>query len=364
VELEFAVADTGIGISAEGLRRIFQPFTQVDATTTRRFGGTGLGLVVSQRLAELMDGRLWVESELGRGSVFRFTVKVGMVPSKPRPYHATGLNAVAGKRLLIVDDNSTNRRILTAMAASWGMLPRAAATGPEALGWLGAGEEFDVAILDMQMPDMDGVMLAGEIRRLRDATQMPLILLSSLGQREIFNGGASPFAANLTKPAKPARLFEVLATVFKAGSTAAVTRKTTAPFPADAAAQGDTILLVEDNVVNQKVALMLLQKLGYRADVAANGREALDALQRQDYKIVLMDMQMPELDGLEATRRIVAAQPDPALRPWIIAITANAMQGDRELCLAAGMNDYISKPVRREELAAAIARARLRVKAK
>ncbi|MBK8858083.1 MAG: PAS domain S-box protein [Opitutaceae bacterium] len=364
VELEFAVADTGIGISAEGLRRIFQPFTQVDATTTRRFGGTGLGLVVSKRLAELMAGRLWVESELGRGSTFRFTVTVGMVPSKPRPYHATGLNAVAGKRLLIVDDNSTNRRILTTLAAGWGMLPRAATTGPEALGWLAAGEEFDVAILDMQMPDMDGLMLAGEIRRVRDAAQLPLILLSSLGQREFIGGNASPFAAHLTKPAKPARLFEVLATVFKAGPAAAAPRKTAVPFPVEKqATPGDTILLVEDNVVNQKVALMLLQKLGYRADIAANGREALEALQRQDYKIVLMDMQMPELDGLEATRRIVAAQPDPDRRPWIIAITANAMQGDRELCLAAGMDDYISKPVKREELAAALERGRLRRKA-
>ena len=359
VELEFAITDTGIGISREGLQRIFQPFTQVDATTTRRFGGTGLGLVVSKRLAELMGGRLWVESELGRGSTFRFTVILGAVPSKPRPYLASGLSSFAGKRLLIVDDNATNRRILTAMAAGWGMLSRAATAGAEALAWLNAGEIFDAAILDMQMPEMDGLKLATEIRRLRDATQLPLVLLSSLGQRELI-GGESPFAAHLTKPAKPARIFEVLAELFKVAPAPAVSHVSVAPFPVGSGGLGGPILLAEDNAVNQKVALMMLEKIGYRADVAANGREALEALRRQAYRIVLMDMQMPEMDGLEATRRLVAERPNPADRPWIIAVTANAMQGDRELCLAAGMDDYISKPIKRSELAAALERGRQR----
>jgi len=357
VELEFAVADTGIGISPDGLQRIFQPFTQVDATTTRRYGGTGLGLVVSKRLAELMGGRLWVESELGRGSTFRFSVIAGTVPSRPRPYHGPGLAQLEGKRLLLVDDNATNRRILTSLTTGWGMHPRAAASGPEALAWLEAGEEFDAAIVDMQMPEMDGMMLAAAIRRLRPAERLPLVLLSSLGQRELI-AGESPFAAHLSKPAKPVRIFEVLATLFRAGPAPAGPRQTATPFARRDTAAGGPILLVEDNTVNQKVALMMLDKQGYRADVAANGNEAIAALRRQAYSIVLMDMQMPEMDGLEATRRIVAEWPDPAQRPWIIAVTANAMQGDREACLAAGMDDYISKPVKREELAAALQRAR------
>ena len=357
IELEFAVADTGIGISPEGLQRIFQPFTQVDATTTRRYGGTGLGLVVSKRLAELMDGRLWVESEPGRGSTFRFTAIVGSVPSKPRPYHGPGLAHLEGKRLLVVDDNATNRRILTSLTIGWGMSARAAAGGAEALAWLEAGEEFDAAIIDMQMPEMDGLMLAAAIRRLRSAERLPLVLLSSLGQRELI-AGESPFAAHLTKPAKPARIFEVLASLFRAAPAPAGPRPSASPFPRRDTAAGGPILLVEDNTVNQKVALMMLDRLGYRADVAGNGSEAIAALRRQAYSIILMDMQMPEMDGLEATRRIVAEWSDPAQRPWIIAVTANAMQGDRESCLAAGMDDYISKPIKREELAAALARAR------
>jgi len=357
IELEFAVTDTGIGISPEGRQRIFQPFSQVDATTTRRYGGTGLGLVVSKRLAELMGGRLWIESELGQGSTFRFTALVGAVPSKPKPYHGHGLAHLEGKRLLLVDDNATNRRILTSLTTGWGMFARAAATGTEALAWLEAGEDFDAAIVDMQMPEMDGLMLAAAIRRLRSPPRLPLVLLSSLGQRELI-GGESPFVAHLTKPAKPARIFEVLAAIFRAGPDPAGPRQSTSPFPRRDTAPGGQILLVEDNTVNQKVALMMLEKLGFRADVAANGNEAIAALRRQAYSIILMDMQMPEMDGLEATRHIVAEWPDPAQRPWIIAVTANAMQGDREACLAAGMDDYISKPVKREELAAALARAR------
>jgi CheY-like chemotaxis protein len=361
IELEFAVSDTGIGISREGLQRIFQPFMQADATTTRRYGGTGLGLAISKRLAELMGGRLWAESEQGQGSTFSFTIMAEAVPSKPRPYLAHGASSFAGKRLLVVDDNATNRRILTAMAAGWGMHPRAASDAAEALGWLRAGENFDAAILDMHMPEMDGLMLAHEIRRLRTAAQLPLVLLSSLGQREV-SGENSPFVAHLTKPAKPGRIFEVLATLFRQTPEPVLHHATSGPFPPGTSALGGPVLLVEDNAVNQRVALMMLEKLGYRADVAANGREALEAIERQEYRVVLMDMQMPEMDGVEATRRIIAKWPEPAGRPWIIAITANAMQGDRELCLEAGMDDYISKPVKREELGAALERGRRRSK--
>jgi CheY-like chemotaxis protein len=213
----------------------------------------------------------------------------------------------------------------------------------------------------MQMPDMDGAMLAAEIRRLRQPAELPLVLLSSLGRRE---ETAHLFAANLTKPVKPSQLYDVLAKLFwREGDGPAP-----APTPVAAGTAGpddcfmDRILLAEDNAVNQKVALTMLQKLGFRADVAANGLEVLAAVERQPYDVILMDVQMPEMDGLEATRQLAKLRPDPARRPWIIALTANAMQGDREMCLAAGMDDYISKPIKRTELLAAIERARSRAK--
>ncbi len=357
LQLDFAVADTGIGIAPEALERLFQAFTQVDASTARKYGGTGLGLAISKRLVELMGGKLQVESEAGRGSVFRFTILAGTVASKPRPYLASGKTHLAGKRLLIVDDNATSRRILTTLAANWAMQPKAASSGAEALGWVRAGERFDIAILDMQMPEMDGVMLATGIRQLCDPA-MPLVLLSSLGQRELI-ADKTLFAACLTKPAKPAQIFETLAALIRDESDTWQAQLPALPTAAVADASRERILLAEDNVVNQKVALMMLQKLGFRADVAANGHEVIEALARQDYDVILMDVQMPEMDGLEATRRIVAQHADPRNRPWIIALTANAMQGDRETCLAAGMDDYISKPMKKDELMAALDRARL-----
>ena len=359
IELEFCVRDTGIGIPQEAMGRLFQSFTQVDASTTRKFGGTGLGLVISRRLVEMMGGRMWVESEVGRGSEFSFTIGVAAVGSRPRPWLQSGRGSVAGRSLLVVDDNATNRRILTELAGSWSMQVRAASSGDEALGWLRNGELFDVAVLDMQMPDMDGEMLAREIRRLRTPEAMPLILLSSIGARE---GLAEPalFGAFLTKPAKPAQLLETLETQLRAG---AGRESVKAPQTFAGAPQGteavrpERVLLAEDNAVNQKVALLMLSKLGFRADVAADGLEVLEALGRQRYDVVLMDVQMPEMDGLEAARRIGAQWPGKADRPWIIALTANAMQGDREACIAAGMDDYISKPIKTEELAAAMERA-------
>jgi PAS domain S-box-containing protein len=362
VELEFCVRDTGIGIPREAMGRLFRSFTQVDASTTRKFGGTGLGLVISRRLAEMMGGRMWVESEVGKGSAFFFTIVVAPVGSRPRPWlQASGSN-VAGRSLLVVDDNATNRRILTELAGSWGMQVRAATSGPEALAWLRAGELFDVALLDMHMPGMDGEMLAREIRRLRTAEAMPLVLLSSLGAREEI---AEPglFAAFLTKPAKPGQLLAALADRLRREPVREGGRSRS-PFPTLAAPQGpgrsERVLLAEDNVVNQKVAILMLSKLGYRADVAADGREVLEALRRQTYDVILMDVQMPEMDGLEAARQIAALWPEKKDRPWIVALTANAMQGDREACLAAGMDDYISKPIKTEELAAAMERAAAR----
>jgi PAS domain S-box-containing protein len=359
-ELTFAIMDTGIGIPPEARDRLFRSFSQVDASTTRKFGGTGLGLAISKRLAELMGGTMTLESEVGRGSTFRFTILVESVTSKPRPYQMTGRPQLVGKTLLVVDDNATNRRILTTQARAWGMAARAAESGAEALGWIKAGEKFDVAILDLHMPTMDGVMLARELRALRDERQLPLLLLSSLGQRELI---AQPelFAACLNKPAKPEQIFDAMAGLFVEEARAEATAH---PFPVSVPPQTadfqmtEHLLVAEDNAVNQRVALHMLRSLGYRADVAGTGRDAVDAVSRQRYDIILMDVQMPVMDGLAATRIIVTLFPKPANRPWIIALTANAMQGDRERCLEAGMDDYISKPIKTPELAAALERAR------
>jgi CheY-like chemotaxis protein len=280
-------------------------------------------------------------------------------PSKPRPWLTAGKSHLAGRRLLIVDDNATNRRILSTLATGWGMVVRAAASGPEALEWIAAGEVFDVGVLDMHMPEMDGLMLAHAIRLQRDELELPLVLFSSLGQRELITD-KSLFAKTLTKPAKPTQLFDALAALFKWAEEkrAASMHPFVRPTPM-AEPRSEHVLIAEDNVVNQKVALLMLGKLGFRADVAANGHEALAALKRQVYDVVLMDVQMPEMDGLEATRQICQKWPERSKRPWIIALTANAMQGDRELCMAAGMDDYITKPIKLEELSAAIDRARV-----
>ncbi len=360
--LAFSVRDTGIGIPPDRLGRLFQSFSQVDASTTRRYGGTGLGLAISQRLAGLMGGRIEVSSEVGRGSEFRFTIRAAAAEAPVAARRDLGgvEPSLHGKAVLVVDDNGTNRRILTAHLSRWGMRPRATGTPAEALEWIRAGEPFDAGILDMHMPDMDGVSLARAIRAEAAGRTLPLILFTSLGRREA-RADAEPFAAYLNKPIKPSQLFDALISVVAA-------RPVRAAEPGVARAELDAdmgrrhplrILLAEDNVVNQKVALRLLGQMGYRADVAANGLEAIDALERQPYDVVLMDVQMPELDGFEASREINRRWPGER-RPRIVAMTANAMQGDRERCEAAGMDDYVSKPIRVEELVAALERCRRR----
>lgn len=355
-EVHFAVRDTGIGISDEGMDRLFRSFSQVDASTTRRFGGTGLGLAISKKLSEAMGGKMWVESRLGHGSTFHFTILAAPIESAARPYLRGTQPQLSGKRVLVVDDNATNRQILTVQTGSWGMLAQATASPIEALSWIEEGRPFDIAVLDMQMPEMDGIMLAAEIRRYRDAQALPLVLLTSLGMRA-GDTGRGEFAASLVKPVKPSQLYNTLVGFF-AGQPVYVEER-----PVEATFYGETgrlrplqILLAEDNAVNQKLALKLLERVGYRADLAANGLEALQALERQPYDVVLMDVQMPEMDGLEATRRIRSRRP-AAEGPRIIAMTANVMQGDRELCMAAGMDDYIGKPVQVQELYAALNRA-------
>jgi signal transduction histidine kinase/DNA-binding response OmpR family regulator len=356
-ELTFAVRDTGIGLSPEGMGNLFQSFSQADSSTTRKYGGTGLGLAISKRLSELMQGRMWAESDgLGKGSTFYFSivVPIGELP-QARQRDFVGLQPVLkGKRVLVVDDNATNRRVLGLQTAKWGMEPHTTDSPQEALRWLERPEPFDLAILDMHMPEMDGVALARKIRE-RKAT-LPLVLFSSLGRREV-GDGETLFAAYLTKPIRQSQLFDTMVGLL--ADEAAPKKVDRAPQPASrldpelAARHPLRILLAEDNVVNQKLALRLLQQMGYRADVASNGIEAVESVRRQVYDVVLMDVQMPEMDGLDAARTICARW-SARERPRIVAMTANAMQGDREMCIAAGMDDYLTKPIRVEHLVEAL----------
>ena len=356
VELTFAVRDTGIGLTPEGMGRLFQSFSQADSSTTRKYGGTGLGLAISKRLAELMGGTMWVVSEgLGKGSTFMFTIDVqtAHLPAT-RARDLVGVQSeLQKKRLLIVDDNATNRRILALQSAKWGMASRDTEFPTEALRWLAEGEKFDLAILDMHMPEMDALHLAREIHTQNPA--LPLVLFSSLGRREM-EDNEGLFKAYLAKPIRQSHFFDTLVSLLardEVAKPAAPTAGKSQIDPGMADRHPLRILLAEDNVVNQKLALRLLQQMGYRADVASNGLEAVESVERQVYDVVLMDVQMPELDGLDATRRICALQSAGA-RPRIIAMTANAMQGDREMCIAAGMDDYITKPIRVDQLVKAL----------
>ncbi len=360
VELRFTVKDTGIGIPPDRTAALFQPFTQVDASTTRRFGGTGLGLTISKQLTEMMGGRMWVESRPGHGSTFYFTIQVRTAPPDVGQGRLLDVAQLAGRRLLIVDDNATNRSILSKYAESWGMSYQQCDSGPAALARLRQGDCFDLAILDMQMSDMDGLTLAAEIQRLPHCAGLPLVLLTSLSEL------AKPdntlrLAAQITKPVKATHLAKVLVSVLQPKAE----QHTVVPHTVEDKKLAERyplcILLAEDNVVNQKVGLRTLERLGYHADVAPNGLLALEAVTQRTYDVVLMDVQMPEMDGLEATTAIHAALP-PDRRPYIIAMTAHAMEGDREQCLRAGMDDYISKPVRLETLAFALESAALKLR--
>jgi len=355
IELQFTIRDTGIGLSEQGMARLFQSFSQADSSTTRKYGGTGLGLAISKRLAELMGGTMLAKSEgLGKGSSFVFSIRgpVTESPSDKRRNYIGQQPALLGKRLLVVDDNATNRKVLSLQTGKWGMVTRDTESAAKALQWLDKGEAFDLAVLDMHMPEMDGRALAGKIRKRRPG--LPMVLFSSLGRREA-GDTEGLFTAYLSKPLRQSHLFDTLAGLFGDTDAAKPEAAKTKPKmdPEMAARHPLRILLAEDNAVNQKLALRLLQQMGYRADLASNGVEAIECVERQTYDVVLMDVQMPEMDGLEASRRITAKWL-VGKRPRIVAMTANAMQGDREACLAAGMDDYVTKPIRVDALVEAL----------
>ncbi|NQT70296.1 MAG: response regulator, partial [Desulfobacteraceae bacterium] len=356
--IRFSVTDTGIGIPKDRMGRLFQSFSQVDSSTTRKFGGTGLGLTISKQLAEMIGGQIGVESEEGKGSTFWFTAVFEKQP-EDKEERVVVPEDIKGKRILIVDDNATNRYVLREQLKSWECLYGETSSAMQALEELrfavDSKDPYEMAIINMQMPEMDGETLGNKIKQDPDLQNTILVMITSLGQR----GDAKRleqigFAAYLTKPVKQSQLYDCLATVSgmqkeaqKDRPAAIVTRHSLT----EDQKRRVRILLAEDNVINQKVALSILGKLGYSADTVANGQEAVKALGMIPYDVVLMDCQMPKMDGYEATGEI--RNPNSKVldhKVPVIAMTAHAMQGDREKCLEAGMDDYLSKPVKPQEL--------------
>ena len=361
VTLRFSVTDTGIGIPAERMHVLFQPFSQVDASTTRQFGGTGLGLMISKKIAEMMGGRIGVESVPGKGSTFWFTVVLEKQALAGQPLDDLTFAEIRGHRVLAVDDNETNRLVLNGMLETWGARHEEVEGGAAALAALraavGCGDPYEAVIIDMGMPGMDGETLARHIKQDPSIARTRLIMLTSMGRRgDAQRMHEAGFDAYLTKPAKHSQLHDCLAAVLgrQAIPTAAPGDPLITRYTVSESRRKLRILLAEDNIVNQKVALRILERFGYRVDAVADGREVLKALQMAPYDLILMDVQMPELDGFGATRAIRELERGAGRRIPIIAMTAHAMKGDRERCLEAGMDGYVAKPVQPRELVAAI----------
>jgi signal transduction histidine kinase/DNA-binding response OmpR family regulator len=356
--LRFTVSDTGIGIPKDKQESIFAPFSQADTSTTRKYGGTGLGLTISTRLVEMMGGKIWVESEVGRGSQFHFTARLGVADVKEIKVGSIAPpETLRGVKVLVVDDNRTNRRILEGMLKRWAMRSTCVEHGEDALvqltGAREAGEPYGLILTDMHMPKMDGFTLIERIRQRPELSTATIMMLTSAGHR----GDAARcqelgVAAYLLKPIRQSELREAIARVLGAreqdGAIPLITR-----FSLQDAREPSAflrVLLAEDNLVNQRLAVRLLEKRGHRVVVAGNGREALQALEKDSFDLVFMDVQMPEMDGLEATAAIRERETRSGLHQPIIALTAHAMKGDREKCLAGGMDGYLTKPIRPQEL--------------
>lgn len=355
LELAFHVRDTGIGIPKDKLSRLFKAFSQVDSSTTRKYGGTGLGLVISERLVQLMGGTISVESESGVGTVFTFTISTGVSYTSLRQYVHFNTSGNEGKKVLVIDDNMTNLTILKGQLEQWMLIPVLASSGKEALEILGRREHFDLIITDMQMPDLDGLQLSQQIKA---KYSIPIILLSSIGD-ESKRKQAGLFSAVLNKPVKQQQLSRVVQAALRpeaAASGPIEESKAKQMLSSDFAGKYPLrILLAEDNVVNQKLTLRILHKLGYQdVDIAQTGLDAIEKFNEKFYEVILMDVQMPEMDGLEATRLIRLKQYQ---QPVIISMTANAMQDDKEKCIQAGMDGYISKPINLEELVESLIKA-------
>jgi two-component system, sensor histidine kinase and response regulator len=355
------VSDTGIGISPEQRSRLFESFSQADASTSRRFGGTGLGLAISAQLARLMGGEIGVEGQVGRGSTFWFTTRFEKRPAEgllsPVPRRDLG-----GLRVLVVDDNEANRRILHEQVVSWGMRNGTSEDGPQALEMLRlaaeAGEPYDLAMVDMRMPGMDGVELTRAVKADPVLSSTRVVLLTSIGEDIAREAREAGVEAYLTKPVRQSQLYDCLTTI--GGIYERMDDEHThTPAAGDEQGlegkKGARVLLAEDNLVNQKVAVRMVEKLGYDVDVASDGVEAVEALSRRPYAAILMDIQMPEMDGYEATAEIRRREGTTTRTP-IIAMTANALEGDRDKALAAGMDDYVPKPVKLETLGAVLQR--------
>ena len=361
-KLNFSVEDTGIGIPAERMDRLFKSFSQIDATTTRRYGGTGLGLAISWRLVEMMGGRILVTSEVGKGTSFSFSISAGAAEEMPVDPAAPPPVDLRGRRVIVVDDNSVNRRILDRQLSAWEMTAECVADGPAALARFERGEVFDLVLLDFDMPGMNGAQFAAALSSMRGAQIPPMILLTSRGEKA--GAGGASIVAEMTKPVKPTELHAAI--IYALGQAQAVPagRLTmVSPFDRDFARRHPLrILVAEDNAINRTVILKMLEHFGYKAVAVENGVQILNTLADQVCDLVLMDIQMPQMDGLEATRRIrrVATKDQP---PYILALTANARKEDYKACLEAGMHDYLSKPLRPDDLMSALTRAYAWIKA-
>jgi signal transduction histidine kinase/CheY-like chemotaxis protein len=342
LQLLFSIRDTGIGIPADKLNKLFKAFSQVDSSTTRKYGGTGLGLAISEKLVNLMGGKINVESEVGVGTIFSFTIKSKAGVIAQRNYVYLNTHELEGKNILVIDDNATNREILKTQLEQWKFLPLVTASGADALKMLSDKQKVDLVLSDMNMPDMDGVQLAKKIKK--KFPGLPIILLSSTGNEQS-KAAAHLFNAILTKPTRHQVLYRHIAEQLKA--TGDVVKKQQ---PAPAYFSEDFsklypmhILIAEDNLINQKLAVRILNKMGYNPQVVGNGHEAVNAMLEKKYDMVFMDVQMPEMDGCEATRFI---REHIEQQPIIVAMTANAMPEDRETCIQAGMDDYLAKPMK------------------